>query len=250
MVNLLEKEDPVLELDSLLANYAIRTKEEKQHKRQCTFSLLPLSADVMHNFLRENSFTKPLIRVSFEYKINVNMGNNILTYTSWADLASQSFRLFLVMLDLSVNMNVFTVVWQASDSVFVDFYFENVFEEKLSKELLHNFSNANYGVQLEPNGLITPELLEEVICHGITDVSDSNFFDLLPKESIAFYSLYSVGDYQRLSLRHYSYLHNIVPRKKPAFSSFTILMFSLFDIFEEKNLEDDPAVWFKPLPVK
>lgn len=83
MVDLLKIEDAVREQNYVLACYALRTKEEKQHKRQCTFSLLPLRIDIMQNFVRECSFDKPLIRVSFEYKLNPDVVPvDILVYSS------------------------------------------------------------------------------------------------------------------------------------------------------------------------
>ena len=98
------------------------------------------------------------------------------------------------------------VVYSRDTSIFADFYFKNDFQCDLSKTLLQNFSTANFGIQFVPGSENNRELIEGVVCHGITQIFDSDFLNALPEENIMFYSLQDKN--KCLSLRHYSHSYN------------------------------------------
>jgi len=174
-------ENPLQPGGGFLVFYGLKSIDEFEHRRQTSFSMLPLRNDLLRRFLQRNSFFNPTTRVSFEYRLKKDSKKDSIfdsvKYGDWVEFTSQALDLFGSIFD--IYLRIFPIVSYRDDSIFIDFYFENGFDSELSKELLHNFAQANFGVQLVPDTAFGIELSERVICHGISYPNSQNFFDSL-----------------------------------------------------------------------
>lgn len=219
-----------------LAFYSLRSIDEVEHRRSCSFSMLPLRADLMQCFLIENQFAKPHTRVSFEYRLREGVNHGGLKYGAWADFSCHALELFCLAFDLE-QLRVFTIVYYKSSSIFVDFYFEDEFNDEVLRQLISNFAVGNFGVRLIPDRS-NPELLGGVVYHGMNELNFSfeNFVNSLPKENVTFYALFDLK--KRLATRRYSYFSKADTLKTQSFVGFN--HFRLF--FKHDVVEPIPSV--------
>lgn len=237
MAGLLGKKNPFRPEAGSLAFYSLKSIDEFEHRRQTSFSMLPLRNDLLRRFLERNSFLNPITRVSFEYRLKKDSKKDSIfdsvKYGDWVEFTCQALDLFGSIFD--IYLRIFPIVSYQDDSIFIDFYFENEFQSELSKELLHNFAQASFGVQLVPGTAFGIELSERVICHGISYPNSQNFFDSLPVNNISFYGLFDLE--KRVALRHYSFFYRSEPGEKIPQSSCG-LVYSLKTFFLNASVLD------------
>jgi len=212
-----------------LAFYSLRSIDEIEHRRSCSFSMLPLQTGLIQSFLTGNQFAKPHTRVSFEYRLREGVSHGGLKYGAWADFSCHALELFCLVFDLE-QLRVFTIAYYKSGSVFVDFYFENEFNDEVLRQLISNFAEGNFGIRLVPSRS-NPGLLEGVVCHGVSelDFSFEDFANSLPQENVSFYALFDLE--KRLAVRRYSYSLKPGTQKPNLLQRLITLGFSLITMF-------------------